>query len=59
MGMGNIVIFIFGVSWLSYAIGSRTLIVGFLPFIPGGILKTAIAAALLPSGWKFVQKYKN
>ena len=50
--LGHVVIFAFGVSWLAVLLGPEAAISGGLvPFIPGMLIKTAIAAALLPLAW--------
>jgi biotin transport system substrate-specific component len=59
MSIGNIAIFFFGVTWLYQFIGSKALVVGIIPFIPGGIIKTIIAAAILPSGWKLINRFRG
>jgi len=59
MSIGNIAIFFLGVAWLYRFVGSKALVVGIIPFIPGGIIKTIIAAALLPSGWKLVKRFHS
>ncbi|HSH01494.1 MAG TPA: biotin transporter BioY [Anaerolineae bacterium] len=57
MLLGNLVIYLFGVSWLANAIGfSTALDAGLIPFIPGDILKALLAAALLPSIWHYLNK---
>jgi biotin transport system substrate-specific component len=51
---GSLIVFAVGLPWLSVTLGldlQTTLIAGFYPFIPGGIIKAAIAAALLPLAW--------
>jgi len=56
----SLAIFFFGVLWLSMFVGFTTALkVGFLPFIPGDIIKTAITAALLPMGWKLLKRQKH
>jgi biotin transporter BioY len=59
MFVGNLVIYFFGLSWLFCLMGfnSKVLTVGLYPFIAGDILKTAIAAVLLPSGWKLLEHF--
>lgn len=53
MLIGNIIIYAFGLAWLSYLTDAgRAIAEGLYPFIPGDILKTVLAAALLPSAWK-------
>lgn len=64
MVIGEIVIFTFGVVWLSQAIdvpivGSAeamddALDFGLYPFVIGDILKVLVAAAALPAAWRFV-----
>jgi biotin transport system substrate-specific component len=59
MVIGNIIIYAFGLAWLSCLIGVRGAIAGGLyPFILGDILKTVLAAALLPSAWKLLAPSK-
>jgi biotin transport system substrate-specific component len=51
---GSLVVFAFGLPWLSAVAAldlAQTLEFGLLPFIPGGIVKAVIAAALLPAAW--------
>ena len=53
MGLGTIVLFVPGLIWLSFMVGpSHVLAVGLLPFLPGAVLKIALAALLLPMGWR-------
>ena len=53
MFIGNIIIYAFGLAWLSRFTGVETVLsIGLIPFIPGDIIKTILAAALLPVGWK-------
>lgn len=60
MALGNIVIYTFGLLWLSCLPGiSNLLRVGLYPFIIGDLLKIALAAALLPSGWKLLRKVNS
>ena len=58
MALGNVVIYAFGLTWLSYlafAGGTNVLAVGLYPFIAGDCLKIALAAAILPSGWRLLR----
>ena len=56
MLLGNVAIYAFGLLWLSSLVGvSRALAVGLYPFIVGDSLKIALAAAVLPSGWKLLR----
>ena len=53
MVIGNIIIWIFGYSWFAYLTDpSYALKMGLYPFIAGDLVKIAMAAALLPSGWR-------
>ncbi|WP_258187183.1 biotin transporter BioY [Candidatus Hakubella thermalkaliphila] len=38
---------------------SQVLALGLYPFIPGDILKLALAALALPSGWALLQRRKG
>jgi len=52
MLVGQVIIFALGVAWLATLIGPERAVAGGLtPFIPGEVLKTALAAALLSLGW--------
>jgi biotin transport system substrate-specific component len=57
MFLGTIVIFSFGMFWLHHVAGqswSWTFSKGFTPFIPGEIIKIAIASTSLPIVWKYL-----
>jgi biotin transport system substrate-specific component len=52
---GEIVIYVFGLTWLAIDLhlgASATLRDGFTPFVIGDAIKAAIAAGLLPAAWK-------
>jgi len=56
---GNVIIFLVGLPWLAVVLDTsleKTLEYGLYPFIPGEILKLYLAAALLPTAWRFVTK---
>jgi biotin transport system substrate-specific component len=61
---GSLVVFAFGLPWLAVALGQlglpndlqSVLIAGFYPFIIGGVIKAAIAAALLPALWAAAER---
>ncbi|KPJ52495.1 MAG: hypothetical protein AMJ37_02775 [Dehalococcoidia bacterium DG_18] len=62
MLVGNIVIYVFGLSWLSIWLGhfapkSSVLATGLYPFIPGDLLKIVLAAVALPSGWALLNRF--
>lgn len=47
--LGHTCIFLFGVSWLSIHVGwVKAFQLGFVPFLPGEVIKTSLAAGLLP-----------
>ncbi len=53
---GEVVIYLFGVTWLSFFLGWKgALIGGLLPFLVGDAIKLAAAALLLPAAWKIVR----
>ena len=57
MAIGNIVIYACGLLWLgvSQPMGLRSVLAaGLWPFIPGDLLKIALAALLLPGLWKLL-----
>ena len=60
MVLGNITLYAFGLLWLCCLVGiSRTILVmGLYPFIIGDLLKIALAALLLPSGWKLLNRHR-
>ncbi|NCO36054.1 MAG: hypothetical protein AUJ92_04910 [Armatimonadetes bacterium CG2_30_59_28] len=56
MLIGNACIYLMGLPWLANFVGwDRVLRVGVLPFIPGDLLKIALAANALPCGWALLQ----
>ena len=60
MTLGTAVMFVGGISWLSTLIGfEAALVSGFYPFIAGGIVKIALAVAVLPMAWKLVEKFRG
>lgn len=57
MIFGTAIIFMAGLTQLSFFVPANSLIaMGFTPFLPGAILKIAIASLILPTVWKFVRK---
>ena len=60
MLIGDAVLLAFGFVWLTLLLADvRTaFIMGVVPFIPGDILKIAIAAAVLPAGWKLLKQLR-
>ncbi len=55
---GTAVIYLFGVGWLAHFTGGlqNAFLAGLWPFLPGDILKAIVAAVLLPSAWRLVNK---
>jgi biotin transport system substrate-specific component len=57
MIIGDAVLLTFGSAWLSFLTSVKTaFIAGFVSFIPGDLLKIAIAAFTLPAGWKLLER---
>lgn len=62
--IANSVIYLFGLPWLAFALGSlgaatdlaSVAATGLAPFIIGDVIKMILAAALLPLAWKFLGK---
>ena len=55
MALGNALILAIGLLWLSRFVGpSRVLALGLIPFLPGDVVKIALAVVLLPLGWKLL-----
>jgi biotin transport system substrate-specific component len=55
---GSVVIFGLGLGQLSRFVPSGSLLAsGLLPFIPGDLIKAALAAAVFPAAWKFVGRF--
>ncbi len=59
MLIGNLIIYIFGYSWFAYLTDpAYALKMGLYPFIAGDLVKIALAAALLPGGWKVLGYFR-
>ena len=59
MALGNGVIYLFGLPWLACYLGgsvAKTFMLGLVPFVPGDLIKLALAAGLLPSAWALVRR---
>jgi biotin transport system substrate-specific component len=62
--IANAVIYLFGLPWLAFALGSlgvandiaSVAAAGLAPFILGDVIKMTLAAAMLPLAWKFLGK---
>ena len=49
MAIGNLVVYVFGVFWLTSFIGlEKALLNGVIPFLYGDLIKLIIAAGLMP-----------
>jgi biotin transport system substrate-specific component len=57
MTLASGIIFLLGVLWLAHFVGGigHAVTMGLLPFLPGEVIKIALAAALLPAGWQLVR----
>ncbi len=55
--VGTVIIYVFGVTWLSIVLGSLSKAVqfGLLPFLAGDLIKLIAAAIVMPGAWKFVK----
>ena len=51
-------IYILGISWLAHFVGgiTRAIQVGFVPFVVGDLIKIALVAGILPTGWKLLKR---
>jgi biotin transport system substrate-specific component len=58
MALGSVVILLSGWSWLAvwHKSAAHAASIGVLPFIPGDIIKIALAAAGLPTGWAILRR---
>ena len=57
MFLGTLTIFMCGLAWLSHFASVDTILaMGLYPFIPGALIKIALAALLLPRLWKLLGK---
>ncbi len=55
----TLVIYLFGVAWLTVALGgnvSTALAVGLAPFVAGDLIKLGVAMTLLPTAWRLLGK---
>jgi len=56
--VGTIVIYICGVTWLAYVMGSfsKAMSAGLVPFLIGDAIKLTAAALVLPAAWKLAKE---
>ena len=61
MLIANVLIYVPGLAWLGYKIGSfdDALVFGLYPFIVGDLLKLYLAAVMLPGAWALVGRGKR
>lgn len=62
MGIGNVVIYMFGITWLQIVLNistSKAFVLGLYPFILGDMYKLGLGAILLPLAWIFFGKSQN
>ena len=60
MTVGTLIIYLFGVIWLSYLKDLNTaLVFGLLPFITPDILKICLGTCLITAGWEISEKFIN
>ncbi len=63
MVLGNIALYSCGLAWLVCLVHlfgrslGNVLAIGLYPFLPGEIVKIALATALLPAGWKLIRYF--
>ncbi len=59
--IGNILLYALGLIWLGKIIGwdKPILELGFYPFVLGDLIKIFLVVILLPSVWKYVDRFKN
>lgn len=61
MFIGSIAVYAIGLPWLAAVLDldfETTLKEGLAPFVPGDLLKLFLAAALLPSAWRYVDRFR-
>ena len=60
MTIGTLIIYLFGVIWLSYLKDLNTaLVFGLLPFVTPDILKICLGTCLVSAGWEISEKFIN
>lgn len=56
MVLGNLVIYLCGVSWLAAFVGHKAIMIGMVPFIIGDVVKICVATIALPLSWKIISR---
>jgi biotin transport system substrate-specific component len=60
MLLGSVVIFAFGLANLSrFLPGEQLLAAGLLPFLPGDLVKSSLAALAFPAAWRWVRRSQD
>lgn len=62
MGVGNVILYVFGIAWLQIILNvtiTKALFLGLYPFIAGDVYKIGIGALLLPILGNFLGNAKN
>ena len=60
MFAGNTLVLLLGAAWLGQYVGAeRAFTLGVAPFLVGDVVKTLIAAILLPLSWRALGRFKN
>jgi biotin transporter BioY len=60
MFLGSIVMYLFGLSWLSHFVSDNLLLqTGLYPFVVGDVIKIIAAAALIPSSWMLLRRINS
>jgi len=55
MFLGNVVVFVCGLAWLTtYVPSEGILVAGLYPFLPGAVIKAGVASAISPSLWRLL-----
>lgn len=58
--LGNALIYAFGIPWLAFFVGPRSVLQsGLLPFIPGDLVKMAAVTLALPAGWSTLERLRH
>lgn len=60
MALANVIVFLPGLAWLGTftGYGHRLVAAGVTPFVLGTLVKTALAAALMPAAWALVRRFR-
>jgi biotin transport system substrate-specific component len=57
MAVADLAIYLFGLPWLGLYVGfGRVLLLGFVPFLAGDLVKILLASSLLPLSWRLVSR---